>query len=773
MVKGYILYQDSHIDEKGDSIIELYGRLDNGKSFKIIENRFKPYFYILDLDFEKAKKIYSKAEYENTNYKNFKDEKVVKVSFQNYKIQSDIRRIFSDNNISSFESDINMVNQFMMDKDILRTFETESKFEEGKYVNLIFVNPDLKPAEEFNPKLKMLSIDIETSMDMKKLYSISLVTDDGFKKAIIVSSKEWGDSISVETEKEALLKFKEEIKRIDPDVIVGWNVIDFDFNVLRTKYKKHAISFDLGRKNEDCTLRVDKDFLKDSTADFKGRILLDGIHLLKSSFIQLDDYKLGTAAKEFVGDDKLIGDDNKGADIEDAYINDTQKLIDYNIKDSELVLKILEKTNVFGITLKRSFLTGLSLDRVKASVASLDSLYIRELHKRDHIAYTRLFASKDEKTLGGYVKKPIPGIYSYILVMDFKSLYPSIIRTFNIDPLSFTKDKNNKEVVIAPNGARFKNEEGILPSLIERLWKQRDIAKKEKDLLASYAIKILMNSFYGVLANPACRFFSVDIANAITHFGQFLIKLTTKEVETLGYKVIYGDTDSIFVEVNAKDIGDANNKGNEIQKFVNDFFNEYVKREYNRENKMELEFEKIFKKLMMPKARGSEEGSKKRYAGIIEKKGKDNLEFTGLEFVRSDWTEVSKTFQLKLLDLVFHDKPFDSFIQNFVKEIKEGKHDEDLVYRKALRKDVSEYTKTTPPHVKAARLLDKIDSNIIKYYQTIDGPQPIQKLTSQIDYDHYIEKQIKPIAETILSFENKNFDDVVQGEKQQGLGSFF
>ena len=356
--------------------------------------------------------------------------------------------------------------------------------------------------------------------------------------------------------------------------------------------------------------------------------------------------------------------------------------------------------------------------------------------------------------------------------MDFKSLYPSIIRTFNIDPLSFTKEET-KDVVIAPNGAKFKNEEGILPSLIETLWNQRDLAKKENDLLASYAIKILMNSFYGVLANPNCRFFSVEIANAITHFGQFLIKLTTKEVETLGYKVIYGDTDSIFVDVNAKDLDDANKKGDEIQKFVNDFFNEYVTREYNRENKMELEFEKVFKKLMMPKARGSEEGSKKRYAGLIEKKGKDNLEFTGLEFVRSDWTESAKKFQLKLLDLVFHDKPFDSFIQNFVKELKEGKHDEDLVYRKALRKDVSEYTKTTPPHVKAARLLDKIESNIIKYYQTIDGPQPLQKLTSQIDYNHYIEKQIKPIAETILTFENKHFDDVIQREKQQGLGSFF
>lgn len=768
-MKGYILYQESKIVESS-SVIELYGRLDDGSSFKIIENRFKPYFYIRESDFENAKKIYMN-EFEVGDYKNFEDEKLVKIIFSNPKNQSDIRKIYSDNNIPSFESDINIVNQFLMDKEILRTFETSSKPEKGEYTKHLFKNPDIKSTPEFEPRLDLLSIDIETSMDAKQLYSISLVTNNNYKKAIIVSDKEYKNANSVKTEKEALLFFRQEIQKLDPDIILGWNVIDFDFNILRTKFKKYGIPFNLGRSDEDCTLRVDTDFLRDSTADFKGRIVLDGIHLLKSSNITLDDYKLSTAAKEFVGDDKLIEEDNKVNEITDAYINNPQKLIDYNIKDSVLVLQILEKTNVLGITINRSLLTGLPVDRVKASVASLDSLYLRELHKRGYVAYTKFIATKEEKTLGGFVKKPIPGIYNYILVMDFKSLYPSIIRTFNIDPLSYTTSDEN--VVEAPNGARFKNEEGILPSLIQRLWVQRDVAKKNNDLRASYAIKILMNSFYGVLANPGCRFFNPDIANAITHFGQFLIKLTSKEVETLGYKVIYGDTDSIFVDSKANNYKEAEIIGLKIQSFVNDFFKEFVKREYKRENVLELEFEKVFKKIMMPKARGSEEGSKKRYAGLIEKNGTEKLEFTGLEFVRSDWTESSKKFQLKLLDLVFHDKPFEAFIKDFVKELREGKHDEDLVYRKALRKDVGEYTKTTPPHVKAARLLDKIESNIIKYYMTLDGPQPIQKVSSQIDYEHYIEKQIRPIADTILTFYGKSLDDVMSGSSQKGLGAFF
>lgn len=188
---------------------------------------------------------------------------------------------------------------------------------------------------------------------------------------------------------------------------------------------------------------------------------------------------------------------------------------------------------------------------------------------------------------------------------------------------------------------------------------------------------------------------------------------------------------------------------------------------------LEIEFDKVFKKFFMPKVRGGEQGSKKRYAGLREKSdGSTKLEFTGLEFVRRDWTEVSKHFQLGLLDLVFKEKPVESFIQGFVKDVKKGSYDNDLIYKKALRKNLDEYVKTTPPHVKAARLLDKIDSTIISYVMTVDGPQPTQKTTSNIDYNHYIEKQIKPIADSVLVFFDKKFDDLIQGESQKNLFNY-
>ncbi|MGV8168583.1 MAG: DNA polymerase domain-containing protein, partial [Candidatus Nanoarchaeia archaeon] len=219
----------------------------------------------------------------------------------------------------------------------------------------------------------------------------------------------------------------------------------------------------------------------------------------------------------------------------------------------------------------------------------------------------------------------------------------------------------------------------------------------------------------------------------------------------------------------------------QIEKEINIYYDREIQENHGVKSHLELEFEKIFIKFFMPKVRGSEEGAKKRYAGLLWKEGKEEIDFTGLEFVRRDWTEVSKKFQLELLDLVFHDKEFKAYIKKFIKDLLAGKYDDLLVYRKALRKDTEEYTKTTPPHVKAARMLDKITSNIIDYIMTTDGPVPIQLIEKdkeqktnkyKIDYEHYIDKQIKPLADSILCFYDTNFDDLQNGHSQRSLGDW-
>ena len=171
----------------------------------------------------------------------------------------------------------------------------------------------------------------------------------------------------------------------------------------------------------------------------------------------------------------------------------------------------------------------------------------------------------------------------------------------------------------------------------------------------------------------------------------------------------------------------------------------------------------------MPKLRHSEEGAKKRYAGLLMKDGKEKLEFVGLEFVRGDWTTAAKKFQEELLDRVFHKKEVTTFVKKFVEDLTAGKYDNNLIYRKSIRKDLEEYTKINPPHVVAARKLKKLETDFVEYYITTAGPEPIQLLKHKIDYDHYINKQIKPIADSILLFFDTNFDDLMKGSKQTTL----
>ncbi|MFH2027907.1 MAG: DNA polymerase II [Nanoarchaeota archaeon] len=782
-MKGFVIYPTYRV-LNGKSQVMLFGKLENGESFVTI-NDFMPYFWIKRKDKERCEQIIKEMgvsiTINNEDYIDFDDDKVSKVIVNIPREVPELRKIFLDKNIACYEADVRFSYRFMMDHNIKGSLDIEGNFrkpsaEDKLTVDRIYENAEVK-GTEYWPKLDVLSIDIETSMDGNKIFAISLYSEK-VKKVLLVKEGNYKNADCFKTEKDMLIAFKEHILSLDPDVIIGWNLIDFDFMVLKEKFKAHKIPFVLGRNDRECNLNINESFFNDSSANFPGRAIIDGIHLMKVSFIRLDDYKLNTAAKTILGDEKLLTQEHRGKEIEELYEKDPQRLVDYNLKDSVLVYDLINKANVLDLSIRRSLLTGMQLDRVNASIASLDSLYLRELKARKIVAPSVASNEREERIKGGFVMASKPGIYKGIIVLDFKSLYPSIIRTFNIDPYSFVpnekyihlNDDEKRSLIESPNKAHFRNELGILPDILARLWKQRDIAKKEKDQLSSQAIKILMNSFFGVLANPNCRFYSLEMANGITHFGQFLNKLTAKKIEEEGYEVIYGDTDSIFV--NVKDIKHAEKIGKELQDYINDFYNRYVEENFKRKSYLELEFEKSFEKFLMPKVRGSEVGAKKRYAGLIEKNGKKEIVIVGLEFVRRDWTEVSKQFQMGLLEHIFNDEPYEKFVRDFVNDLKTGKMDKLLVYKKSIRKGVSQYTKTTPPHIKAARILGRELPGIIEYVMTVNGPEPLEKTSSSLDYGHYIEKQIKPIADSMLSFQDRSFDDLLQNHKQMSLGSF-
>lgn len=777
--KAYIL-SSTYQSEEDKTSIYLFGKLENKESFVAIID-FKPYLYISEKDLKKANPLLAKFKTEKTNFTNFKKEKVIKIISPNYSELTKLASALHKKEINTYEADIKPNTRFLMDKDILGIIDVQGDYEKSERIDRIYINPEISPLpkESYFPKLKILSIDIESSKNTNELFCISFYSDN-YNKSFIIADKKVKNAESCKDEYDLLEKIKEEIIAFDPDIITGWNVIDFDLNYLKEKFNEHKIPFNIGRTNENARIKIQGNFFRDSTAEVPGRQVLDALNMIKDPFIQeapmikhadFDSYTLEDVSQALLGRGKLLKGKGRHEEIENLYKEKKySELIEYNLKDANLVYDILNKTKILDLAVERSLLTGMPLNKITASIAAFDSLYIREANKKGLVSPTTKYEVKEERIKGGYVMDSKPGIYHNLLVLDFKSLYPSIMKTFNIDPSSFI-EKPEKNAIESPNNAYFRNENGILPEIIDKLHQAREKAKREKRELSSYAIKIIMNSFFGVLASPNCRYFNLQMANAITHFGQKIIKLTAEEIENLGYKTIYSDTDSVFVESNASK-EEAEKIGKKIESHINSFYQKIAKEKYKRTSYLELQFEKLYLAFMLPplrSAEGKDIGSKKRYAGLKEKNGKEEIEIVGLEAIRGDWTEAAQEFQVQLLEKIFHKEEFVEFIRSYVKSLKAGKMDSKLIYKKSIRKSLDKYTKTTPPHVKAARLLDSLDSNIIKYYITEAGPEPIQKHKHKIDYQHYIEKQIKPIANTLLFFFDKDFDEIIKSSKQMKL----
>ncbi len=781
-MKGFIV-SATHDTLDDKTIVRLFGRLEDGRSF-VSTNTLLPYLFLKTKDAEKHVRLLEKYTQEKTSFTIFKGDPVVKISARNQAELNKLAGVLHKMDLETFEADVKPHTRFLIDNGLFSSLEIRGDAASSERIDCIYTEPELHPTHlSPAPKLKIISLDTESSHTTGELFCIGLYGEN-YEKTFFIgpSAPKMKNVVPCASEAECLQKFQAEIIKQDPDIITGWNIIDFDLAYLKGHFHKHKLPFTLGRTNDEVRLRLESGFFKASSADIPGRQVLDAFNLIKDPYIkeapsiknaEFESFSLESVAQAILGTGKLIKGKDRHSEIEKLYTSDPKRLVEYNILDCKLALDILKKTAMLDLAIERSELTGMPLDRLGASVAAFDSLYIREARKRGLVSPTTRYAHKEVGITGGYVKSSKPGIYHNVLVLDFKSLYPSIMRTFNIDPASLL-EKPEKDAVKSPNGVYFKNQEGILSMLIEKMHAAREKAKKEKRELASYAIKIIMNSMFGVLANPNCRYYNYNMANAITHFGQMIIKLAGEQIEKRGHKVIYQDTDSCFVE-SSLSLTKARALGTELQDCINTFYQSYVKEHYQRKSFLELQFAKLYISFMLPairagvKKKDQEKAAKKRYAGLLDLNGKEELEIVGLEAIRGDWTEAAGDFQRELLLKVFHKEPPETFIKAFIKKIKDGKLDDKLVYRKSIRKGLEEYTKTTPPHVKAARLLDTLDSNIIAYYITEAGPEPIQKLKHKLDYEHYIKKQITPIADQILSLFGKNLDDIMKNSTQAKL----
>lgn len=800
--KAFLLTGESQ-DSSGSNQICFYGHSPETGPVEILIQNNKPLFFIersaslppLPAPFERAQ----------VALKSFSRQDVDALYFTTQKDLFQARDILRQNGTATFESDIYPSDRFLME----RFIQSQVKIQgiPQKIGNLTrFVNPRLSPAF-VSPKFKIASLDIETGIHTDELYSIAVhLTGPEFedKKIFMLDTslslrategseaisktassaspprhvgqhpqdtagiapkhKLWGNddpTLSFYPSERSLLKgFLKWFQDADPDILLGWNVVNFDLSFLDNKCRAFGIRFEIGRNKRPCMIK------KRSTgglyAVLPGRVIFDGPVALRSSFYSFEDFTLETVSQELLGEGKLIGPDTqRGHEIERLFREDKTALAEYNLQDCVLVTRIFEKTGLLDLYVKRAQISGLLLDQVGMSTAAFDHFYLPRLHRRGFVAANVADIELLEHAAGGYVISPRSGLYDHVLALDFKSLYPTIIRTFSIDPLSRLLAESDPEPVSTPKGIRFSRKEAILPEFIGELMELRAQAAAKKDGHLSQAIKILMNSLYGVMGSAGSRFYHPDLPTAITSTGQWLLIGSKAFLEARRYEVLYGDTDSLFVKCSAEKLGDPDVHGKKLADDLTAHWKQELLKQFGVTSYLEVKYEKYYRKYLLPLARTGEGGAKKRYSGLRVSGSKESLEFVGMEYVRSDWTKLAKEFQEGLYRRVFHDENPDVWMRQFVQDVRDGKMNDKLVYRKRLRKRIEDYTKNIPPQVKAALQLEN-PGREIRYLMTARGPVPESLKPKDIDFVHYINKQLRPIADSLLGLSGKSFDAITR-----------
>ncbi len=827
IARGFILQATYRMtsDRSGRRVpvVHLYGRLERGGGFLARDDRTRPYFYIRAADGERAKPLPG-CDVQRIDRCTFDGEPVLRVQLDAPADVPSIRDRLHAAGIETFEADVRFATRYLIDHGIRAGCEIEGDARVLPGDLTVFDNPTLRPAEVI-VEPRVLSFDIETDAGAERLLAISLFAP-GLDEVLIVD----GDdrpmperATRCATELAALDAFCARVAGFDPDVLTGWNIVDFDLAALQRIAERTRHPLHLGREPGAMRLRKPEGYFGSGQALIPGRVVLDGIDLLRGAFVRMDDYSLDAVAREVLGEGKTVTGDARDriGEILHNYRHDLPAFALYARTDARLAYQIIEKLDLVRLAFARSRLTGMTPDRVAASIASFDFLYLSALDRLRVVAPSvrgddaRAHGAqqggrepaldrpaKQEAQQGGHVLEPVTGLHTNVWVFDFKSLYPSLIRTFNIDPLTYVPHSvgtvphsddtvregralqpagggrpgnvqagtaDTGDLIVTPGGA-FLREPAILPRLLDELFPRREAAKQRGDKVAAHAIKILMNSFYGVLGTPACRFFNPGLANSITGLGKEMLLWSKQWFESAGFAVLYGDTDSLFVRSGHSEASRACAEALRLAAALNADLARHIESRWRVASRLELQFEKLYLRLLLPHARHSTRGASKRYAGLlygVEKAAA--VEFVGMEVVRRDWTALAKRVQRELYQRLFTDQPVDAWLAEIVSRVRRGELDAELVYRKNLRKDAADYTATTPPHVAAARKSKQPPVRSVRYVVTVAGPEPVDHVEHSLDREHYVAKQVRPVAEPVLEALGLDFERVIGDTRQIDL----
>jgi DNA polymerase I len=818
-------------------IVRVFGKTDKGKTVCVFFENFNPYFYVLPKENSKEGLInFLKNEFKNTVINIEEVEKFLPFCYQKNKTR--MLKIFLNDPSKTplvrdsliqkglveniFEADILFKYRFMVDQKLggMRWYKVNGEPVSTSTTKTDFCikTSSIQEVGDRETNLKFLCIDIEIFPkegglpDPKKdtIAMISLKFHPNFEdkdSLVLVSrrlSKNYKNVLSFKDEKEMLKEFLRIIDSFDPDIITGYNINNFDFPYILQRLTINKLPKTIGR----CSSKqaISRKIGTEYRNSVIGRIVVDVFELIKSfieketllsisfsKMTRLKRYGLDDVAREFLGEGKTLNH-KEILKYWSGKEEDIEKVIAYTEQDAKLTLRLLLEKNLLDKYYELAKVSGLLLQDVLDGGESVrvENLLLSEFNKHDFVLPNKpsdeeVLRRKDEREIkslkGALVLEPEVGLHvNPTIYLDFKSMYPSIFIYYNICPTTFLKDENNLEKIETPFGACFvskKIREGIIPKIISKLIKERDVVKKllkistdenEKRALDAKqeALKRMANAFYGYTGYMRARLYSIEIANAITSCGRFLIQKTKEIVERdKRFKVIYGDTDSLFIKTPAKSFEEAFELGKEIEAKINAEIGNIVT----------TKIENVFKTLLIL--------TKKRYAGLaveeVNGQSREIIIMKGIETVRRDWCDLTSKTLYNVLEILLKEqnpkKVFD-FVKDVIKKIERNEIPiEDLVVTKSISKPLSTY-KGVQPHVELVKKIkkrapaeapaigDRVGYVIVQGPQLVseraEDPEYVKAHNLKIDSRYYIESQILPPLERVF--------DVLGIKKSELLG---
>ncbi|GKZ12158.1 DNA-directed DNA polymerase [Haladaptatus sp. T7] len=837
---------DYTIDGSGDEeepIIHVFGRTPDDEQEHVQVVGFRPYFYAPTETLNDGKLNDGRITGSEEGYESIRGEQLTKIFGRTPRDVGNIRDEFEH-----FEADILFPNRFLIDKDIKSGIRLpERRREDGTIV----VQENEVEAAEVQANLRVHTFDIEvddrsgfpedgeepiiclTSHDSYRDEYIAWLFDapngDADLPAALPDYEPLRDGSDIdvrtfETEEEMLAEFLDYIDDTDPDVLTGWNFEDFDAPYFLDRLERlagphHDYDLDYNRLS-----RVNEVWRSDwGGPTVKGRVVFDLLYAYKrTQFSELDSYRLDAVGETELG----VGKERYAGDIGDLWEQNPTRLLEYNVRDVELCVELDRKQDIVSFWREVASFVGCKLEDATTPGDAVDVYVLHKAHGQFALPSKGQFEAEDYE--GGAVFEPITGVKENVTVLDLKSLYPMCMVTLNLSPeTSVNPDEYDGDTYVAPNGSHFRKEpDGIVREIINETLSEREEKKalrNEHDPnSAEYeiydqqqaAVKVIMNSLYGVLGWERFRLYDKEMGAAITATGREVIEFTETAANEIDYEVAYGDTDSVMLELGGNiERDDAIDQSFEIEDHINARYDEFAREELNaNEHRFQIEFEKLYRRFFQA-------GKKKRYAGyIVWKEGKDvdDIDITGFEYKRSDIAPITKEVQREVIEMIVTGEDLDDvkeYVHDIIEDFQAGNVDlNEVAIPGGIGKRLDNYDTDTAQvrGAKYANLLlgtnfqrgSKPKRLYLKkvhpaYFETIEREKELDARPDtlygefkheqdvicfeyadqipeefEVDWDKMLDKTLKGPIERVLEALDISWEEVKTGQQQTGLSSF-